>query len=147
MSSTLTDADYLALAHFRHLIRKFLHFSEGAAHAVSLEPQQHQALLAIRALDLPPGPAISQLADFLLVRHHSAVGLVDRLESRGLVVRTRGMDDRREVRVRLTASGEDLLERLSIQHRDELRVAMPALAQALDTLLQPRSPVPAEERV
>ena len=147
MTATLTDGEYCALAQFRHLIRRFLHFSETAVHRVGLEPQQHQALLAIRALDPPPGPPISKLATFLLLRHHSAVGLVDRLESRGLVIRTRGIDDRREVRVCLTASGEELLERLSIQHRDELRIAVPALVQALSTLLEPQSPLPTEERL
>jgi DNA-binding MarR family transcriptional regulator len=72
----------------------------------------------------------------LLIRHHSAVGLVDRLAEHGLIDRVRGSEDRREVRVRLTALGESRLNRLSVLHRDELRSAGPRLVTALEGLLQ-----------
>jgi DNA-binding MarR family transcriptional regulator len=130
----LSHSDYHALAAFRYQIRRFLHFSEAAAKDEGLEPQQHQMLLAIRALE-PDGPTIGDLASHLLIQHHSAVGLVDRLAGRGLVERIRGGEDRRQVRVRLTAEAEDKLRRLSAQHRAELLNSGPLLVDALGALL------------
>src|ERR1700730_8470449 len=98
----VTDVDYRSLHEFRYQIRRFLHFSEAAARAEGLEPQQHQMLLAIRALEEPGGPTVGKLAEQLMVRHNSAGGLLDRLVERGLVERIRGGEgDRRQVRVRL----------------------------------------------
>jgi DNA-binding MarR family transcriptional regulator len=133
--SDLSDADYQALADFRYQIRRFLHFSEAAAKAAGLEPRQHQLLLALRADPHPPGPTIGALAERLLIRPHSAVGLVDRMEARGLVERTHIGKDRREVRVRLTAEAREELKHLSSLHRKELRRAGPLLVQSLRALL------------
>ena len=132
----LTARDYSALGELRYQIRYFLHFSEMAAHQEGLEPQQHQLLLAARALAQPGGPTIRQVADHLLIRHHSAVGLIDRLEQRGLVERVRGMTDRRQVRVRLTVAGEAILRRLTVIHRAELRNSGPRLVDTLGRLLE-----------
>jgi DNA-binding MarR family transcriptional regulator len=132
----LSLADYQALAAFRYQIRQFLHFSETAAKAEGLEPQQHQMLLAIRAWDEAEGPDVGKLASHLLIRHHSAVGLVDRLAAHGLVERTRGSEDRRHVRVRLTTVGEEKLARLASEHRAELRNSGPVLVAALAALLK-----------
>jgi len=131
----LTAADYRSLGAFRYQIRRFLHFSEEAAKAEGLEPQQHQMLLAVRALDEPEGPTVGSLAEHLIIRHHSAVGLIDRLAERGLVERTRGQEDRRQVRVRLTAEGEGKLRRLSTAHREELRTSGRMLVETLGGLL------------
>jgi DNA-binding MarR family transcriptional regulator len=131
----ISTADYEALGHFRYHIRRFLHFSEAAARAEGLEPQQHQMLLAIRSGPDPDGPTIGQLAENLFLKHHSAVGLVDRLVERGLAERTRGADDRRQVRVRLTATGLEKLLRLSSVHRQELRSSGPDLVNSLTELL------------
>jgi DNA-binding MarR family transcriptional regulator len=132
----LTASDYRALGAFRYQIRRFLHFSETAAHSEGLEPQQHQMLLAIRALDGRAGsPTVGQLAENLFIRHHSAVGLLDRLTDRGLVERARGSEDRRQVRVGLTAEGRRVLRRLSEIHREELRETAPALVETLSALL------------
>ena len=127
----LSSADFRALADFRYQIRRFLHFSEEAARAEGLEPQQHQLLLAVRALDDDAGPAIGALADYLFIKHHSAVGLIDRLEERGMVKRARAESDRRTVRVKLTAAGEQVLHRLSRAHRTELRKSAPRLVETL----------------
>lgn len=134
----LTDADFRALASFRLAVRRFLHFSETAAHAEELEPQQHQMLLAIRAHTEgdSTGPNVGQLAEHLLLRHHSAVGLLDRLEQRGLVERVRTDVDRRQVHVRLTALGAQKLQRLSSLHRAELVTSGPQLVQALRGVLE-----------
>ena len=133
----LTSEDYAALGELRFRIRRFLHFSEEAARASGLEPQQHQMLLALRAVADPQGPTVGSLADHLLIRHHSAVGLIDRLEERGLVERARGNSDRRQVRVRLTEAGERTLGQLSAVHRSELQKTGPALVEALHTVLEP----------
>src|SRR5215467_2442345 len=134
-SATLSPADYSALGEFRYRIRCFLQFSESAARAEGIEPQQHQLLLAVRALEHTDGPTIGALADHLLIRHHSAVGLIDRMEERGLVQRVPGAQDRRQVRVQLTAQGETKLRRLSEIHREELRHSGPALVAALSSIL------------
>jgi DNA-binding MarR family transcriptional regulator len=135
-SKDISRSDYQALSEFRYQIRRFLYFSETAAHAEGLEPQQHQMILAIRASAEPDGPTIGTLAEHLLIRHNSAVGLIDRLVSRGLVVRTPGTKDRREVRVNLTREGDDILSRLSAQHHAELRESIPALITVLTSLLE-----------
>jgi DNA-binding MarR family transcriptional regulator len=135
----LTQTDYRALSDFRYQIRRFLHFSEQAAAAEGLEPQQHQMLLAIQGLDEPDGPTIGRLAEYLMVKHHSAVGLVDRLEERGLVERVRGEEDRRQVRVRIAAEGVRKLKRLSSLHREELRLSEPALVETLKRILESTS--------
>ena len=93
---------------------------------------------AIRALDDGAGPAIGAVAEHLLIRHHSAVGLLDRLEERRLIVRTRGENDRRTVRVKLSAAGERMLHRLSRAHHSELRTSGPHLVESLDAVLHRR---------
>jgi DNA-binding MarR family transcriptional regulator len=137
----LSDADYRALADFRFQIRKFLNFSETAAHSEGLQPQQHQLLLATRVLTASCGPTIGELAEYLFIQHHSAVGLTDRLVERGLVERLRGGKDRRQVRIRLTPDGDRILTRLSSAHRVELWISGPRLVEALRAL----SPYSSEE--
>ena len=134
--SSLTDADYSALGDFRYQIRRFLHFSEEAALAAGLEPQQHQLMLGIRALDGPEGPTVGRLAEFLMIRHHSAVGLIDRLAHGGLVERIPSNGDRRQVRVALTPAGAEKLEGLAAAHHAELSQSGPALVETLGTLLR-----------
>jgi DNA-binding MarR family transcriptional regulator len=136
----LAGHDYEALAEFRYRIRGFLHFSEVAARNEGLEPQQHQMLLAIRALQTTGEATIGKLAGQLMVRHHSAVGLIDRLAEHGLVERVRQDEDRRQVKVRLTAEGTDKLRHLSGIHRQELRRSGPALVRALRGILQGLDP-------
>jgi len=138
----LNVQDYAALGEFRYRIRRFLHFSEEAARKEQIEPQQHQMLLAIRAVTDPDGPTIGLLAEHLLIRHHSAVGLIDRLEERGLVARARAVADRRQVRVHLTPEGEEKLKHLSAIHRAELRSTGPVLVRTLQALLEGLAPLP-----
>ena len=131
----LSPKDIRALAHFRYHIRRFLHFSEETARTEGLEPQQHQMMLAIHACPAIEGPSIGQLADLMFVRPHSAVGLIDRLEHRQLVERAHGHRDRREVRIRLTQLGEEVLKRLSSAHHAELKTSGPDLVEALAAIL------------
>jgi DNA-binding MarR family transcriptional regulator len=120
-SRPLAAKDYAALARFRFLLRGFVAFSEEAARAAGLTPQQHQALLAIRGFAAPQGFAIGDLAHRLQIRHHSAVGLADRLEEAGLLKRKPDPEDGRRVRLDLTPKAQRLLARLTAIHRDELR--------------------------
>ena len=123
----LKKADYEALARFRYTMRHFLRFSEQAAKAVGLTPQQHQALLQIEGYPGRKRVTVGELAERLQLRHHSAVGLVDRLQSLGLVTREASTHDRRRVYVMLTQVGATMLARLSAAHRDELRRIGPEL--------------------
>lgn len=132
MSETkLSDADYQALAGFRHALRGFTHFSERAAEGVGLTPQQHQALLAIRAEN---GLTVGELADRMMVRPHSATGLADRLAKLDLIARRPGSTDRRRVTLVLTPAGEAMLRSLSEIHRTELRRLRPSLLALLERL-------------
>ncbi len=126
--------DHALLAAFRRELREFLAFSERAARGAGLPPQQHQALLAIEGLGGGRGMTVGELAGLLKVRHHSAVGLVNRMHAGGLVAKGRGRSDRREVLVRLTPRARVLMERLSAAHKAELRRIGPALSQILARL-------------
>jgi DNA-binding MarR family transcriptional regulator len=126
--------DYRSLAAFRYALVRFLRFSVAAARQSGLSPQQHQALLAIKGFPGRDVVSVGELAERLQLRHHSAVGLVDRLSRRGLVRRTRAGSDRRRVQVSLTAKGERVLEGLSTIHRDELRRLGPELSALLSDL-------------
>ena len=122
----VSDSDYEMLGAFRYALRRFLRFGEEAAREAGLTPQQHQTLLAVRST--PRGRmTIGQLAERLQIRHHSAVGMVDRLSAEGLVRRQHGTEDRREVYVSLTPKGAKLLDGLASAHRDELKRAAPEL--------------------
>ena len=124
--------DYIALADFRYEIRRFLNFSETAARAAGIEPHQHQALLAIKGLPARQIATVGVLAERLQIQHHSAVELTDRLQSKGLIQRSRNQSDRREVVLELTLRGEKLLQQLTLSHRTELQMAGPKLVAALE---------------
>ncbi len=127
------------LADFRYRIRQFLHFSEEAARAHGIEPQQHQLMLAIKGLPDGMRPTVTALSSRLWLRHHSTVELVNRLEGRGAVRRRQCEQDRREVLVELTPHGEELLDQLSVLHWDELQGAGPALSDALHAIVHPHA--------
>jgi len=128
--------DYQAMAEFRYEIRKFLRFSEQAARAAGLEPQQYQFMLALKGLPHDARARIGEMAERLQIQHHSTVELVDRLARRGLVKRQRSESDRREVLLELTSKGEKILRDLAIHHRDSLRERAPMLVGALKRLVR-----------
>lgn len=130
----LSKSDYEDLAAWRYALRQFLRFSEEAASAEGLSPQQHQALLAIKGFPGSESVTIGELADQLQVRHHSVVGLVDRLTVEKLVSRETAADDRRKVLVTLTPRGQRILSQLSSAHRQELRRIGPAFRTLLDRI-------------
>ena len=126
----LKDRDYAALADFRHTLRRFQAFSAAKAAEAGLTPQQHQALLAIRAAS-PGEVTIGYVAERLIVKPHSATGLIDRLEMLGLVNRQATSSDRRRSVIHLTEKAEELLVSLSAAHRDEIGRLKLLLAELL----------------
>jgi DNA-binding MarR family transcriptional regulator len=132
----LTLSDYQALAEFRYQIRKFLHFSEQAVQAAGLERGQYQLMLAIKGMPAKVRPRIRELANRMHIQHHSAVELINRLESGGHVRRERAQDDRREVLLTLTPKGERVLAELALHHHEELRSSAPDLVAALRRLMR-----------
>src|SRR5947208_1771613 len=121
MARALKKSDYEALAAFRYSLRRFLHFSEIEAEGAGLTPQQYQAMVIIKGFPNRDRVTIGEMAEWLLIRHHSAVGLVDRLVTQGLARRETADEDRRQVYVSLTTQGEQVLEQLAAHHREELR--------------------------
>lgn len=116
----LSDSEYQQLAAFRNGLRRYLRWAEERAEEAGLTPVQHQLLLAIRARGRSAAPTVGELADELLLRHHSMVGLVDRAEAAGLVRRRPDPSDQRVVRVGLTPSGTHRLDGLAALHVAEL---------------------------
>jgi DNA-binding MarR family transcriptional regulator len=128
------DPDYQALLQLRTGLRRFLRWSEQQAEAAGLTPAQHQLLLAIRGHPDPTGPSIGDVAACLFLRHHSAVGLVDRAERAGLVVRRQDPANHSMVRLQLTSKGSQQLEALSALHLEELSHLAPAMHALWDAL-------------
>ena len=129
-SAHLEASEYQQLASFRYALRSFLRFSETAAEGLGLTAQQYQALLAVCA-SAGGHVMINDLARQLLIRHNSAVGLVDRLTAQGLLAREPSAEDGRKVYLRLTAKGDRVLEKLAEVHREELRRIGPQLEALL----------------
>ena len=123
--------DYKALAQFRFELRKFQAFSEAAAHKEGLSSQQHQALLIIKGFSSQNLVSIGELAKFLLIRHHTAVELIDRMAKLGLLRRVVDNDDGRRALVKLTKEGEKRLQRLSKIHFAEIRAISPTLSKIM----------------
>src|SRR4051812_47540729 len=132
MDTAVTKTEYEALAAFRYALRQFLRFSEQAAHEGGVTPPQHQVLLAIKGFPARERITIGELAERLQIRHHSVVGLVDRLVAQGLVLREPAINDRRQVYVMLSGRGAAMLDRLTAAHREELRRIEPALRRLLE---------------
>jgi len=130
-----SDIDYQVLAAFRQSLRKIQHETDANAKASQITPQQHQALLVVKAGY--PGKSsvtVTELAESLLLKHHSAVELTGRLAKAGLIRRLRSGDDRRHVNITLTPAGEALLASLSTSNFTVLQRAAPALRELLRML-------------
>ena len=128
---TLSTTDYQRLADFRYALRQFLAFSQHAAKLAGLTPQQHQALLAIKGAQARGGLSVGDLSERLILRHHSAVELVDRLVQARLVNREETAQDGRKVMLSLTDDAEALMLSLSAAHMEELRRVGPGLSELI----------------
>jgi DNA-binding MarR family transcriptional regulator len=146
MKQTISAAEYRALAELRYRIRHFIQEGDAAAQRSNLEPQQYLMLLAIRGLPQRAVATIRTLAERMALKHHSAVELIDRLESHGLVRRIRSKDDKREVRVSLLPSGSKLLERVARERISELKASGVALADAITALVERKNKKPMPRR-
>ncbi len=131
----LTAADYAALAHWRHVLRRFSAFSASAAHTAGLPTQQHQAILAIKG-QAQGAVTVGALAEMLLITPHAATELVDRLCDGRLAVRRKDPCDRRRLVLTLTPKAERILHSLSLIHLQEIRENAPALFSILRTLVR-----------
>lgn len=131
-----TREDFENTLRFRVTLRRFLRWSEDHAAAAGLTSAQHQLLVAIKGHPGPKAPAIRELAEYLLLQSHSAVGLVSRAEAAGLVRRQQDDVDARVVRVYLTEKGDRLIENLTTAHLAEVY----NLAESLNNLLQDTQP-------
>jgi len=131
----IAKSQYELLAALRHALRRFISFSQEAARSAGLTPQQHQALLAIKGFPGRDYVSVGELAERLQLRHHSAVGLIDRLAGRNLLRRAPSRIDRRRVEVRLTVRGERVVERLSAVHLRELRQLGPELHRLIGSII------------
>jgi DNA-binding MarR family transcriptional regulator len=132
--SKISKAHYERLAELRYALRQFLRFSENAARAAGLTPQQHQALLAIKGFPGRDRITIGELAERLQILPHSAVGLADRLVGEHYVRRVADRKDRRQVRLALTVHGENILEKLSAVHSEQLQRVEPQITRLLKSL-------------
>jgi DNA-binding MarR family transcriptional regulator len=132
----LDQPQYERLLRFRTGLRRFLRWSAEQAAAAGLTPAQHQLLLAVRGHPDPRGPTVGEVARYLLLRHHSAVELVDRAQAAGLLQRHADRHDARAVRLRLTEAGQQRLEALTAANLEELarlESELHALWDGLDT--------------
>lgn len=130
----LSKLQYETLASFRYALRQFLHFSESQAVSAGITPQQHQALLAIKGFPGRDSITVGELAERLQLKHHSTVGLINRLVTEKLVTRATSKEDRRSVHIQLTAHGEEVLGKLSSAHRELLRRIGPEIRLLLERL-------------
>jgi DNA-binding MarR family transcriptional regulator len=133
----LATRDYAQLAAFRHALRGFLQFSEAAAAEAGLTSRHYQAMLVLRACYKDQTVTINDLAEQLLIKHNSAVGLVDRLEQEGLVVRAASSGDKRKVELGLTSRGRQVLAKLAGMHRLELQKIGPLLKRFFAEISRP----------
>ncbi len=145
MPERVSDDDYRRLLRFRTGLRRFERWSEEQAEAAGVTPGQHQLLLAVRGHPDRRGPTVSEVSEYLMLRHHSAVELIDRAAASGLVVRTSDPDDRRLVRLRPTIHGMKVLRRLSSAHLSELARLAPVY-EGLWVGLEPTKHLPPDRR-
>lgn len=116
----LSKRDFETLSHFRYQLRRFLRFSEEVTHLHGVTHLQYQLLLHVRGFPDREWATVGELAERLQAHHNGVVSLISRCEKLGLVQRRVGRNDRRAVEVHLTAKGNELLNALAGQHRDEL---------------------------
>ncbi|MDQ8180704.1 MarR family transcriptional regulator [Pelagicoccus sp. SDUM812005] len=128
----LKKEDYELLSEFRYRLRKFLGFSENAAIEHGVTPQQYQAMLSIHGFPGRDWVTVGELAEKMQIEHHSAGGLVRRMESAGLALKEAFAEDRRVMQIRLTEKGLSILDKLIRVHHDELRLAGPHLIELLN---------------
>jgi len=130
-----TRTEFQRLAEFRFQLRRFLHFSNVAAEQAGLRPQQYQLLQCVSGMPDELDPTIAHVAARMLLKHNSAVELVDRTIEQGLLRRVQDPTDQRRILLRVTPQGERVLAALASYHLEELNQAGPELIRALRRIL------------
>lgn len=130
----MEQSEFETLAAFRNSLRRFLKYSEASAEAAGISSQSYQALLAIKGIDSGRRMTIGELAQVLLIRHNSAVGLADRLVAQGYVKRQLDGNDRRRVFLLLTSKGEGLVTEIATRNLAKLIELRGDLKSILDSL-------------
>jgi DNA-binding MarR family transcriptional regulator len=125
----MTDGEYRRLLAFRTGLRRFMRWSAQVAESAGVTPAHHQLMLAVQGHDDPRGPTVGDVATYLLLKHHSAVELVNRAAGAGLVARVVDQDDHRVVRLQLTTTGSKKLEALAAAHVEELNRMVPEISR------------------
>ena len=128
----LLPEQYAAIAAFRYELRRFQEFSQAAAKAAGLPPQQHQALLTIAGHTGAEPPSVGTIAEQLIIAPNAAAELVTRMVEAALLTKTLSCRDRRRLELTLTKQALVLLDQLTAVHLEELRTLEAALKHALD---------------
>lgn len=134
-ATTISVEQFRKLAEFRFQLRKFLQFSHAAAEGRGIRPQQYQLLLCVHGMLPELDPTIANIAARMMLKHNSAVELVDRTIGQGLLRRTPDPTDHRRILLRVTSQGERILASLADYHLQELEQTGPELIRALRRVL------------
>ncbi len=116
------------------LYRAFLRQATESLAEAELELWEYDVLSALRRQGVPFSLTATELATETDLSTGAMTNRIDRLETRRLVKRSPGEQDRRSVNVKLTAGGKELIDN-AIQHR--LDAAKESL-QAISTSEQQR---------
>ncbi len=110
----------------RRIIRAVEIHSKKLVHSHKITGPQLGCLAALKE----NGPlTTSKLAHAIYLSPSTIVGIIDRLEEKGLVVRQRGSKDRRQVQVCLTEGGEQRLDKAPSALQDTLFEALKGLPE------------------
>src|ERR1700761_2887149 len=145
-SRSLSRGEFQRLAEFRFQLRRFLHFSHVAAEGAGLRPQQYQLLQCVYGMPSELDPTIANVAARMLLKHNSAVELVDRTIEQGLLRRSPDPTDHRRILLRVTTQGERILASLAEYHMEELEQAGPELIRSLRRVLSMKPTTDAQGR-
>jgi DNA-binding MarR family transcriptional regulator len=145
-AEAISVEQFRKLAEFRFQLRKFLHFSHAAAEQCGVRPQQYQLLQCIYGMPSELDPTIANVAARMLLKHNSAVELVDRTIEQGLLRRSPDPTDHRRILLRVTTQGERILASLAEYHMEELEQAGPELIRSLRRVLSMKPTTDAQGR-
>ena len=129
-SSTLSKAEIESRSAFRHQLRVFEHTGEELARKKGVTFPQYLILLHTKGMPGRAWALVGELAERMMLEHHSVVGLVSRCETAGLVKRKRSAEDGRQVEVHLTAKGERTMNAIASSLSGELDTMLAHLKAA-----------------
>jgi DNA-binding MarR family transcriptional regulator len=134
-NGNISVEQFRKLAEFRFQLRKFLQFSHAVAEHCGLRHQQYQLLQCVQGIPSELDPTIANVAARMLLKHNSAVELVDRTIEQGLLRRCPDPTDHRRILLRVSHQGERVLASLADYHMQELEQAGPELIRSLRRVL------------